>query len=165
MLIILDLLNGNIQNSVRSKQLTRLCNLFNINLLKPVNLNINNVWFAGFFDGDGTIGYSFKKGYPQLIISVSNKKALNYKPFKKIFGGTIRLDSSSNTYKWEIYRIDQILLFANYVNKYSLRSHKKNKFFLLNTFFKLRKARAYAAPTSSLVYKAWVRFEEKWRYN
>lgn len=130
----------------------------------PQDLSLDNGWFAGFFDGDGTISYSFKEGWPQLIISVSNKNAIDCEPFKHVFGGVVRLDRRSNTHKWEIYQKEQILAFCNYVKKYPLRSHKKKRFFLISEFFKLRQIRAYASSSNTLTYKAWKLFEQKWFY-
>ena len=79
---------------------------------QPEPLTKKSRWFGGFFDGDGTLGYTFKNGWPQLVISVSNKFETDCYPFKQMFGGTIRLDKASNTYKWEIYSKDQLQTFA-----------------------------------------------------
>eukprot|EP01025_Chloroclados_australasicus_P065281 TRINITY_DN8901_c0_g1_i4.p1 TRINITY_DN8901_c0_g1~~TRINITY_DN8901_c0_g1_i4.p1 ORF type:complete len:488 (-),score=-8.00 TRINITY_DN8901_c0_g1_i4:24-1487(-) len=162
MITVVNLLNGHCVNSVRIKQLQKLCQHFNITYIEPHPIELNNAWFAGFFDGDGTISYSFKKGYPQLTVSVSNKKACDCIMFQKIFNGTVRLDSSCNIHKWEISKNDQIVFFYNYLKKYPLQSYKKKRFFLLPLFFKLRKRKAYNAPKSTLLYKTWVKFEKKW---
>nr|YP_009367555.1 putative LAGLIDADG homing endonuclease [Pseudoneochloris marina]ARK14546.1 putative LAGLIDADG homing endonuclease [Pseudoneochloris marina] len=163
MLTIINLLNGNCQNSIRLRQIEKMCNHFDIPMKQPKRLTSNNGWFAGFFDGDGTIDYSFKKDYPQLTISVSNKQAIDCEIFQKIFDGKIQYDSRLNTYKWNLYSYEQILVFQDYVKRYPLRSHKKIRFFLLDKFFKLRKIRAYTHPPESKTYKAWLLFEKEWK--
>jgi hypothetical protein len=58
--------------------------------------------FYGFFDADGTLHYSFVNSWPQLEISVSNKKLIDCEMFKSFFNGNIYLNKSSNNYKWVI---------------------------------------------------------------
>lgn len=94
---IIDLIsriNGLIRNSKRLPQLQKICNAYNIPFIFPKSLTKNSGWFAGFFDADGTIGYSMKKGCVQLVLSVSNKNSLDLLPFKEVFGGFIRLDKN-----------------------------------------------------------------------
>ena len=66
----------------------------------PVPLKLESAWFASFFDADGTLGYLFANTWPQLGISISNKKAINCEFFKYFFNGNIDLDKRYNTYKW-----------------------------------------------------------------
>jgi hypothetical protein len=55
-------------------------------------------------DEDGTLTHSFKNQWLQLVISVSNKKAEDCDFFRQVFGGVVRLDKRSNTYKFPIYK-------------------------------------------------------------
>ena len=153
MLTIIQCLNGLCYNSVRRIQLENLCLLVDVAVICPGPLTINNGWFAGFFDGDGTLSYSFKNGWPQLTISISNKKKENCKLFHQIFAGYIRLDTRLNTYKWEIYKKEQIEFFCAYLKNYPLRSYKKKRIWLISEFFKLRQVKAYSQPRSSLINK------------
>lgn len=162
MVNVLNKINRYCRNSVRILQLQKLCLQMQIKYIPPVELTINSGWFSGFFDGDGTLSYSFKKGWPQLVISISNKKEINCLPFKQMFGGFTRLDSRSNTYKWELLKKEQILFFCNYLKKYPLRSHKKQRIRLVPKFFELRDICAYKYPEESLTYKTWQKFEKKW---
>jgi len=157
----LNCLNGNIRNSVREVQLKKLCNHYAIVYLQPSELTLDSAWFSGFFDGDGTIGFSFKKGWPQLIISVSNKKAIDLGFFQSCFGGYIRLDKRSNTHKWELYKKEDLLFFYTYLKKHPAKSFKQKRVRLIPTFFKLRSLRAYAQK-DTLAYKNWVYFERQW---
>ena len=58
-------------------------------MVKPIPLKLNNAWFSSFFDANGTLGYSFANSWPQLKISISNKKAIDCKMFKSFFNGNI----------------------------------------------------------------------------
>lgn len=162
---ILDLLiriNGKIRQTKRVQQLQKMCYQYNIPFKFSEKLTNENAWFAGFFDADGTIGYSMKNNYPQLIISVSQKSSVDLIPFQNIFGGFIRFDKASNTWKWDIYSQNDILNFYYYCRKFSLHSHKKRRIFLIPIFYKLRSAKAYREDSPILLKKTWLRFEQKW---
>jgi hypothetical protein len=164
MMTLLNKINGYIRNSKRVLQLQKICDKLAIQFCEPKPLSLENGWFAGFFDGDGTITYSFKNGYPQLIVSVSNKEKIDCEPFQQYFGGVVRLDKRSNTYKWEIYQKDQILAFCTYLKNYPLRSHKKKRILLVPRYLELRSLKAYNYDKDSRTYKAWAHFEKKWSY-
>lgn len=159
---LLHRINGYIRNSKRIPQLQKMCSLYEIPYKDPVKITRENSWFAGFFDADGTIDYSVKKGWPQLTISVSNKKEIDLMPFQEVFGGFIRLDKASNTYKWDIYSTEAINDFYEYLQKHPLNSHKKQRIFLVKRFFELRGYRAYKEESNSLLFKAWIQFEKDW---
>ena len=75
----LNKLNGLFRNSKRLIKLKNLCQKINIPYKTPIPLtleNVENAWFAVFFDTDGTLGYSFANNWPKLEISVSNKKRI-----------------------------------------------------------------------------------------
>lgn len=113
MLTALTKLNGLCQSSIRLVQLKKLCEKSSPTLLfiPPSPLTLDTAWFSGFFDGHGSLTYSFTRQWPQLIISVSNKNAENCGLFRQTFGGVIRFDKRSNTYKWEIYKKEAIFFF------------------------------------------------------
>jgi len=98
MLELTNRVNGLIRNSVRLAQLAHVCTALNIPILLPDKLDLEHNWFAGFFDAEGCISYSFKNNYPQLTISVSNKLLVNIEYFKQYFGGNIYYDRSQNGY-------------------------------------------------------------------
>jgi hypothetical protein len=158
MLDLIHRINGYIRNSKRVPQLQKVCALYNIPYKEPETFTVDNSWFAGFFDGDGTLGYSMKKGGPQLIVSASNKDKKDLEPFREVFGGYVRLDSCSNTWKWEIYSKEAILSFCNNLKKHPLQSHKKNRIFLVKRYYSLKACRAYRQEPDSLLHKAWKKF-------
>lgn len=155
-------INGRIRNSKRIVQLKKLCDLYGVSYQEAPSITRSNSWFAGFFDADGTLGYSMKNGWPQLVVSVSNKEKQDLRFFTEVFGGKIRLDSNSNTYKWEIYSTEDISLFLDYLKQNPIYSHKQKRVFLVPLFFNLRSCRAYAQSPESLLYKEWIAFETKW---
>lgn len=161
MLDVIDRVNGKIRQSNRMVQLQKMCALYNIPYQAPQPLSANNGWFAGFFDADGTLGYSYKKGWPQIIVSVSQKSPADLVCFQTTFGGTVRLDSRSNTYKWDIYTEKDIHTFYKYCQKFPLTSHKKKRMFLLPRFYRLRKSGAYKSNDAALQ-KVWSQFEKDW---
>lgn len=143
MIKLINAINGNIRNSKRLPQLYNVCNILNISIIKPIELNINNSWFSGFFDADGCISFSFKNYKPQLTISVSNKYFINLKPFKDLFNGNIYYDKSCDGYKWCIQSKNDIIRFKQYIYKHPLRTIKFNKITLIKLYYKLISIKAY----------------------
>lgn len=161
LLEVISRVNGEIRQSNRMVQLQKICTLYQIPYQAPQTLNDNNAWFAGFFDADGTIGYSYKKGWPQLTVSVSQKSPVDLACFKNVFGGSLRLDSRSNTYKWDIYSTTDVQNFYKYCRKFPLFSHKKKRMLLLPRFYRLRTAGAHRSDNPELQ-KVWAEFEKDW---
>jgi hypothetical protein len=158
-------INGEIRNSVRIIQLRKLCVHFSIEFKEPSVLEYNHGWFAGFFDGDGTISISLKNNYPQLTISASNKKTEDIYCFKETFSGNIYYDKGSlGSYKWCIQSKIDNLNFVNYVKKNPCRSSKKQRLLLVPVFYKLRDLKAFKIDNESaaLHNKAWIKFMETW---
>lgn len=162
---ILDLINrinGEIRNSVRIEQLKKICNHLNITFINPTVITLNNSWFSGFFDGDGTITFSMKNDRPQLTISVSNKKKIDLIFYLIIFQGNIYFDKSGHgSYKWSIQSKQDILFFLEYIKLNPLRSSKKYRFYLIPIYYELISLKAYI-KNDSLNYKAWLKFIDKW---
>ena len=165
MIKALNKLNGLCRNSTRIPQLKKICKKADIQYKNPIPLTLNNGWFSGFFDADGTLSYSFANTWPQLEISVSNKKAIDCKVFKYFFNGNIYLDKRCNIYKWVISSEKDILFFYNYLKKYPLQSYKHKRILLIPDFLKLRQIRAYNYPKESKTYKNWQIFKDKWFFN
>ncbi len=138
----------------------------NITLKTSFNIDKNNNWFAGFFDADGTITYSWKGKYliPQLTISVGNKLYCDIVDYPKIFGGNIYYDTSHNGfYKWSIQSWRDIENMATYFKQYPSKSIKSKRIHLIPQYYYLCDMKAYRNTIeSSVQYKAWKQFEIKW---
>jgi hypothetical protein len=162
---LLRRINGEIRNSVRLVQLRQLCNHFFIDFKKSSLLQYNHGWFAGFFDADGTISISLKNTYPQLTISVTNKKKEDIYCFKEIFSGNIYYDKGSlGTYKWCIQNKIDNLNFINYILNYPCRSSKKQRLILVPLYYELKELKAYkiSDKINTNQNKAWLKFMKKW---
>jgi len=139
-------IQGEIRNSVRQKQFQLICEKLHERTptphqeigdpisFVPFPLSRENGWFAGFFDADGTITLSMKRGIPQVTISVTNKTAEDLSPFKEFFSGNIYHDKATDCYKWTIQGKVDLLSFLDYIKKYPARSSKKSRLFLLPRF-------------------------------
>ncbi len=164
MLDLIKRINGNIRHSTRVKQLKAVCQILNIPFIEPSPLSYYNGWFAGFFDADGTITFSFQNHYPQMSISVTNKNEGDVIFFQNILGGYIYYDKSQNGYyKWSIQGKSDILNLLNYFKLYPSRSHKRLRLFLVPQFFEYVELRYYSKAVDSLQYKAWAKLVEKWQ--
>jgi hypothetical protein len=98
MIDLINRVNGNIRHTSRIKQLELICLTLGIKIEYPKPITIENGWFSGFFDADGTITYSMKNSHPQLTISVTNKLQVDVINFKHIFGGNVYFDKGQNGY-------------------------------------------------------------------
>uniref|UniRef100_UPI002551FF51 intron-encoded endonuclease family protein n=1 Tax=Limnomonas spitsbergensis TaxID=2954232 RepID=UPI002551FF51 len=169
MIELIKRINGLIRHSIRRKQLQILCNHYNISFIEPILLDINNSWFAGFFDADGCI--YLKKNVPkagsnvnlQLSISVTNKYLEDVQAFKTIFNGNIYYDKSQNGYyKWVISDKQDILNLMEYFKKHTIHSNKKQRFHLVPLYYELKSIKAHQSYIDSNQYKAWLSFVNKW---
>ena len=166
MIELINRVNGNIRHTsceAGIKQLELICSKLNIKIIYPYGLTINNGWFSGFFDADGTITYSVKNNYPQMTISVTNKLLVDVTPFKEILGGNIYYDKGQNGYyKWSIQSKTEIEKFQCYISKYPSYSNKKKRLFLIKKFYYLKNLRAYSFLDKNPLFKAWSKFNDKW---
>ena len=161
---LINAINGNIRNTKRLVQLEKVCILLDIKIKKAESLTINNNWFSGFFDADGTINFYMQNGRPQLFISVTNKYLVDVEDFQKVFGGSIYFDKSQQGYyKWTITNETSHTIFYNYILNSPSRSFKGNKLYLIPNFYKLYNLKAYKKDNNnSLLFKAWENFSKKW---
>lgn len=163
----INLVNGHIRHTGRLKQQHHIITHLNINIetKTPISLTIQNKWFAGFFDADGTITYSFKgiNQNPQLTISVTNKQLIDIEQFKKFWGGSIYFDISKNGYyKWMVQSRDDILRVQSYLLNAPIRSFKLHRLHLINRYFELIDLNAHKAEKGTILAKSWLIFIEKW---
>jgi hypothetical protein len=157
MINLVNCVNGYIQHTTRLQQLHRVCQQLNCPVITPFTLTSESAWFAGFFDADGTIGFSMKDERPQLSVRVTNKLYKDIEPFKDVLGGYIYFDSSQNGYyQWSIQSKEDILRLSGYFSHYC-RSRKAQRFFLVNQYYSLVSLKAYKSDL-----KSWQNFQEKW---
>lgn len=166
MLELINRVNGYIRHSSRLVQLNRVCALLSVKLLSPDTLHNKHGWFAGFFDADGTIGYYFKgnNNQAQLTLSVTNKLYVDVVHFMTYFGGAIYFDKAQNGYyKWSIQSEANFSAFLEYTRVCQPQSIKRNRLFLINEYYRLVAIKAHIAPEGSVLHKAWMNFNRKWK--
>jgi ubiquinol-cytochrome c reductase cytochrome b subunit len=86
MVDLVNRINGNIRNSVRLLQFKSVCSTLNIPYINPILLTLENAWFTGFFDADGTIVFNSKSPF-LIIIHVTNKDHSDLQYFIPFFNG------------------------------------------------------------------------------
>ena len=144
MITLVNSINGHIRHTSRLLQLHRVCQQLNIPVLEAVPLTISSYWFAGFFDAEGTIGFTTKNLNPQLSLRVVNKLLVDVQWYKQIFGGYIYYDSSQNGYyQWSVQSRKDILKIKDYF-KNKCRSHKSHRFYLIDEYYKLKDLKAFS---------------------
>lgn len=162
MIRLINGINGYIHNTSRLLQLHKVCTVLSIPVVSPKPLVHYTRWFAGFFDADGTIGFYFKNGIPQLTISVTNKLLVDIERYKNVLGGNTYFDKGHNGYyKWTVQSERDVLHITSLFKE--CRSNKSKRFFLIKDYFRLRKLQAY--KSDSIHYKAWLNFLNKWNGN
>jgi ubiquinol-cytochrome c reductase cytochrome b subunit len=163
MINLVHRVNGNIKHSNRLLQLNNVSATLGLQVVSANVLHKDDGWYAGFFDADGTIGYYFKNGYPQLTVSVTNKLRVDVEAFLIRFAGSIYYDKAQNGYyKWSIQSESDILAFVEYTKMSRPKSNKGKRFFLIEQYYYLVKLKAYEASENSSLSKAWFIFNQKW---
>ena len=161
LLKLINDVNGEIRNSNRLVQLNKICHKYELNLIYPEKLTFDNAWLSGFFDADGTV--TINKTNTQLSISASQKTSELLQPLTELYGGNIYIDrGSSQSFKWYITKREDILKLIDYFKKYTPKSAKKNRLYLIPKFYELKDLNAHKALPGSFLDKSWLYFYNKW---
>lgn len=165
MIKLLNAINGNIRNTKRITQFIIVCNNLNIPIKQIETLHFNHAWFSGYFDGNGSINYSYQNNNLQLQIFITNKYLVDVQPFEIIFKGQIYFEKSNNGYyKWIITNKDLHLLYYEYNKLCPSKSFKGNRLFLIKSFYKFYDIKAYQLNNDNLLlFKSWLNFDLKWK--
>ncbi len=161
LLNLINDVNGHLRNSIRLIQLNYICVKYDIPLKYPEKLTLDNGWFSGFFDADGTI--TINSSNWQLSISAGQKTSEILTPLVELFGGNIYIDRGGHgSFKWYVTKKEDILNLIEYFKKYPSRSAKSNRLHLVPRFYELKDMKAHIAPLGSLLAKSWNIFINKW---
>lgn len=161
LLNLINDVNGHIRNPIRLIQLNYICVKYNITLNYPEKLTLDNGWFSGFFDADGTIIINSSNW--QLSISAGQKTSELLTPLVELFGGSVYIDRGGyGSFKWYVTKKEDILNLIEYFKKYPSRSAKNNRLHLVPKLYELKDMKAYIAPLDSLLAKSWNTFINKW---
>lgn len=162
LLNLINDVNGFIRNPVRLIQLNNICIKYDIPLIYPDKLNLNNGWLAGFFDADGSVSINKSSDW-QLSISAGQKTSELLSPLVDLFGGYVYIDRGSyGSFKWYVTKKEDILKLIEYFKKHPSRSAKNNRLHLIPKYYELKSMKAHKAESGSLLAKSWDIFIEKW---
>lgn len=111
--VITDL-NGLFQNPVRLTQFTKVCSLYNIEVIPSVKLDYSSAYLSGLFDSDGSVYYNQKS--MQVFITVTQKNPFLLDLLASVYGGKVfSSDAKKTAFKWTVYKKDDIInLIDNY---------------------------------------------------
>jgi hypothetical protein len=154
--------------------------------------NIDNAYLSGLFDADGTITISvnwklcpkhlinisglygkiqrliYSRGFHQCQIKCTSKYQINIEQFKtRLNLGDYYFEKNKQGHiKWHwILKQNEIPQFLLYLEKNPLKGKKKkNRFYLLSKYFKLKNLKAHLAEHDSAEFKEWKKFCYAW-YN
>ena len=154
--------NGLIINPIRYNQLMKVCDLYNIKIIKPIPLNYNNGYLSGLIDSDGSVYYN--KQSMQIFITISQKRRELLDILVPVYGGVVRsANKNATAFKWTVSKKDQILnLIDNYFHWNQCVSAKNKKFGLVKQFYYLSSIGALNAPEDSVLGKSFNQFEKRW---
>ena len=152
-------LNGHIRNPIRLLQFSKLCEKYSIQLKYSQPLTYYNHWFAGFFDGDGSIYLS----PDSIIVSASNNMKPLLDELQLLYGGTINVSNSTGrSFKWTLNNKQAIFDIYNYFKICPCYSAKMFRILKIPSYFELRKLKAHLATSLSINGQLWARFINKW---
>jgi ubiquinol-cytochrome c reductase cytochrome b subunit len=162
MMDLVHRINGNIRNSARMPQLARVCSVLNIPYIPPVPLTINNAWYSGFFDADGTITAKFESLSPTITIAVSNKLVSDVEVFLTFGGSVFYSKSGYGHYVWSISGESAINNMLEYFKLNPSRSHKAARLTLVKLFYELKAQKAHLQLRNPSAHNDYIALKEKW---
>jgi hypothetical protein len=159
---VINDLNGLINNPVRLAQFSKVCALYNVEVLPPVELKYLDGYLSGLFDSDGSVYYN--KSSMQVFITVSQKDRYILDLIASVYGGKVYSENAKKTaFKWTVSKkADVIDLIDNYFHWNNCVSAKNKKFGMVKEFYRLSKLGALKADPDSVLGKSFATFVERW---
>jgi len=95
---------------------------------------------------------------------ITQKTSEVLQPLIDIYGGSIYIDKTNNSFKWYTSNKESILNLVEYFKNFPSRSLKKNRLHLIPRSYELKNIGAHKALQESdpLLFKSWIYFLEKW---
>lgn len=163
MIDLITRINGNIRNTKRIPYLIKVCDNLNISYIPPIPLTLDNAWYSGFFDADGSVTAKLEASTPTICISVSNKKSIDVEPFLVFNGNVYYSKGLYGHYVWQISKRSDIMNMMEYFKINPSRSHKFNRLRLIKKFYILRDMKAYKDNNDNIsLVNWWNRLKYKW---
>jgi len=155
-------LNGLFQNPVRITQFTKVCSLYDIEVIPSVKLEYSSAYLSGLFDSDGSVYYNQQS--MQVFITVTQKDPFLLNLLASVYGGTVLSSNAKKTaFKWNVYRKNDVInLIDNYFHWNNCVSAKNKKFGLVKQFYYLSSIGALKAQIESPLGKSFIDFVKRW---
>lgn len=157
---IINAINGLIQNPIKLLQISKICEKYNIELIPTKPITYENGWLSGFIDSGGSIDYNEQS--VQIFITISQKNKLILDPLVQLYGGTIYIMSKIQSFKWVVYKKEDILKLIYYFKKYPLKSKKMKRILLIEKIYDCLKNSGHKLGENSIYGKIWLKLKKKW---
>ena len=158
--LVINDINGLLQNPVRVAQLERICTLYNILVIPNKLLEYSSAYLSGLFDRDGSVYYN--KSSNQVFITVSQKGRYLLDLLTSVYGGTV-YSRHSTGFKWVISKKAEVInLIDNYFHWNSCVSAKNKKYGIVKHFYYLSSVGALKAEPDTPLGKSFNTFVERW---
>ncbi len=149
-------INGNLRGcySIRN-QFQSLCDIYDIKVLEPISLDLNNYWYVGYFDAQGKIEQLIIKDFPTLRLTITTSELLdlnNFSYFKGVYDYSLAL---SFKYRYILFKKESILLFDKTLCGF--QSNKLKQINKIKEFYSLRDGGHYYFNTPK-----WREFMRNW---
>ena len=152
-----------LRHPTRRQQADRVCGQLGLPPLPALAPHPAEGWYAGLFDADGTITWSLKNGRPQLTLSVTQRDRSTVLPFLTRFGGHLYFDRAQNGYwKWMVMDRPTLEAFVAFARQTPVRSHKRQRLFLVPPYLELRALQAHRADPTTALGKRWQAWVTRW---
>jgi hypothetical protein len=189
---IIKRVNGHIRLASRYEQFTSVCAKFEIPCLPPLKLHSSSGYMAGFFDADGSVTLTVNRCrtkssimpgnhgkymrmsqgcvYSQLSLHIVCKEQQVLEDiqtalgFGKVLEEKINLNNKRPNilHRWCFRNHEDVTRWLAYIEKTPLRSVKKRRCSLLNSYFQLKANKFHLSPARSLGSISWDIFCREW---
>lgn len=158
---LISSLSDCIHHSSRLGQLHRISQMLEVPITSPKSLDSSSAWFAGFFDGKGSLPLFMEENKPKLTLRVTDQRYQDLVIYQQIFGGSIYFDSGRNGYYfWEMKAKNEIQVMLDYFSLHKCRTYKSKNFSLIQEYYRLYALNAF--EVKSTYYENWESFLIKW---
>lgn len=157
---IIKYLNGKLRNPVRILQFARICEHYGHSLLDTPKLSYDNAWLSGFIDSDGSIYMNTTSR--QIFITASQNNKLLLDPLVELYGGKIYTNSKLQSFKWTVFRKEEVLELTKYFKLNPLLSKKLVRINLIPKVYEGFNKSWHSKPEGSLEHKQWLYLLNKW---
>jgi hypothetical protein len=141
-------------------QLFKICEKYKIKLNYAQNLSYENAWLSGFIDSDGSVYYNLSS--MQVYITVSQKNKLLLDLITPIYGGTVYMIKTTDSFKWTVYKKEEVLFITNYLKLNCLYSAKMNRIRLIPSVYESFSKSIQKSDPLSIEGKKWSSISNKW---